>query len=175
VRKLGDFWPNKLVYLGNSARYDHSCCRCQKETILYHAIEWWHFRWPSVTQPPVSRSPYSSKANILQKCVLRLATWCHAGFSAIAVFFLFSCSMQYTGYFVVQQIASVTYHAHCWLHFSWWVLLVTHSEGVKENTYSPVLNDNLLHHSECVCTMITDSNVSMACVKCVNTLWGWGR
>jgi len=41
---------NKLVYLGNHTQ----------------AIEWWHFRWCWVTSTPVSRSPYSSKANISQ-------------------------------------------------------------------------------------------------------------
>jgi len=34
---------------------------------------------------------------------------------------------------------------------------------------------NLLHQSECVCTMSTYNNVSMACVKRENTVWGWGR
>jgi len=54
-----------LVYLRNGARYGRSCCRIQLRN-LTQAIEWWHFRWPWVTQPPVSRSPYSSKANISQ-------------------------------------------------------------------------------------------------------------
>jgi len=43
----------------------------------------------------------------------------------------------------------------------------------EQNMYSPVLIDNLLHHSECVCTMSTYNNVRMACINCENTVWGW--
>jgi len=42
--------------------------------------------------------------------------------------------------------------------------------------YSPVLIRQLtvLHHSKCVCTMSTYNNVSMACIKCENVVWGCG-
>ena len=74
--KIGRFFTKKSAYLGNSARYGHSCYR---SWIGSHtrATEWCHLRWPWVTPTPVSRSPYSSKANISQ-------TSRHTSFSAIA-------------------------------------------------------------------------------------------
>jgi len=60
-------WENcyKLVYLRNGGRYSHSWYRSRLGNHT-QPIKWWHFRWPWVTEPPVSRSSYSSKANISQ-------------------------------------------------------------------------------------------------------------
>jgi len=57
VRKLGDFWPISgcwllRPYLGNGARYGHSCSYRSRKGNRTQAIEWWHFRWPWVTPTP---------------------------------------------------------------------------------------------------------------------------
>jgi len=70
--KIWQFLTNE----SNGVRYGHSCYRSQIGNRT-RATEWCHFRWPWVILTPVSRSPYSSKANISQ-------TWHCAGFSAIA-------------------------------------------------------------------------------------------
>jgi len=51
VRKLGHFFTNKLVYLGNGARYSHSHNR---SWIWNHTqgIKWWNSRWPWLTPLP---------------------------------------------------------------------------------------------------------------------------
>jgi len=63
--KIGRFLTYKFVCLGNGATYGANSYR---SWIGNHtqAIKWWHFQLPWVTPIPVSRSPNSSKANILQ-------------------------------------------------------------------------------------------------------------
>jgi len=73
---IGRFLTNKLVYLRNDTRYGHSCYRSRNRNHT-RATEWCYFWWPWVTPTQVSRSSYSSKANISQ-------TWRRAGFSTVA-------------------------------------------------------------------------------------------
>ena len=49
VDKIARFLTNKSVYLGNAARYGHSCYRSRLGNHT-RAIEWWHF--DDLERPP---------------------------------------------------------------------------------------------------------------------------
>ena len=71
--KIARFLTNKLVYLGNSARYGHSCCR---SWIGDHtqAIEWWYFRWLSDPNPQFQSHPTVRRRMSRKQCMLCPAT-----------------------------------------------------------------------------------------------------